>query len=258
MSQFDFRSGRATARLATLATSVLALSAAAAGVMLSSGEAKASAWVVNPSGTFAETTSYDSSDGTGVNGFDFDWSPVLGDKRIKLNSVTGMPLGDAMDHNSFQFDLTSNLTRPWHVDLDMAGNGSSGPGSLNYDIKVVTPTQSPCPNAPGFGGFCGPLFDTVHFNAPTNASATKTIRDTLNGTILATLTPGQMVTLPGSYSSLNVNIDWVGTTSDPIDGVGDEYSQVPAPLPILGAAAAFGSMRKMRKFSSHLKAFTTV
>jgi hypothetical protein len=41
-----------------------------------------------------------------------------------------------------------------------------------------------------------------------------------------------------------------------IDGIQNSYTQVPAPLPLLGAGAAFGSIRKLRKFSSQLKTFS--
>jgi hypothetical protein len=41
-----------------------------------------------------------------------------------------------------------------------------------------------------------------------------------------------------------------------IDGIQNSYTQVPAPLPLLGVGAAFGSIRKLRKFSSQLKTFS--
>jgi hypothetical protein len=41
-----------------------------------------------------------------------------------------------------------------------------------------------------------------------------------------------------------------------IDEVENSYTQVPAPLPLLGAGAVLGSIRKLRKFSSQLKTFS--
>jgi hypothetical protein len=42
-----------------------------------------------------------------------------------------------------------------------------------------------------------------------------------------------------------------------MDNISNDYAQdVPAPLPLLGAGAAFGSIRKLRKFSSQLKTFS--
>jgi hypothetical protein len=60
-----------------------------------------------------------------------------------------------------------------------------------------------------------------------------------------------------SGTSINVKDEWI---LDPATGtimsISNTYQQVPAPLPILGAGAAFGSIRKLRKFSSRLKTFS--
>ncbi|MFM7170531.1 MAG: hypothetical protein ACKOYH_06730, partial [Cyanobium sp.] len=37
---------------------------------------------------------------------------------------------------------------------------------------------------------------------------------------------------------------------------GGQTSSVPGPLPVLGIAAAFGSVRRMKKFSHHLKTYS--
>jgi hypothetical protein len=41
-----------------------------------------------------------------------------------------------------------------------------------------------------------------------------------------------------------------------LDAIQNNYTQVPAPLPLLGAGAVLGSIRKLRKFSSQLKTFS--
>jgi len=46
-----------------------------------------------------------------------------------------------------------------------------------------------------------------------------------------------------------------GSTAN-IDVIQNDYTQVPAPLPLLGAGAVLGSIRKLRKFSSQLKTFS--
>jgi hypothetical protein len=46
-----------------------------------------------------------------------------------------------------------------------------------------------------------------------------------------------------------------GSTAN-VDVIQNDYTQVPAPLPLLGVGAAFGSIRKLRKFSSQLKTFS--
>ena len=51
-----------------------------------------------------------------------------------------------------------------------------------------------------------------------------------------------------------------GASAPLLPGVANQYQdvelQVPAPLPILGVGAAFGSIRKLRKFSARLKTFS--
>jgi len=64
---------------------------------------------------------------------------------------------------------------------------------------------------------------------------------------------------PISGTFISVTDSWV---ADPATGtimaISNTFQQqeVPAPLPILGAGAAFGSIRKLRKFSSRLKTFS--
>jgi len=54
-----------------------------------------------------------------------------------------------------------------------------------------------------------------------------------------------------------VTDSWVITPNmGVIDSINNTYMQVPAPLPLLGVGAAFGSIRKLRKFSTRLKTFS--
>lgn len=48
---------------------------------------------------------------------------------------------------------------------------------------------------------------------------------------------------------------WTATSAG-VDNFANDYQQVPAPLPLLGVGAVFGSIRKLRKFSSQLKTFS--
>lgn len=43
-----------------------------------------------------------------------------------------------------------------------------------------------------------------------------------------------------------------------LNSVTNTFRQVPGPLPVLGAGLAFGSIHKLRKFSSELKVPTAV
>jgi hypothetical protein len=61
-------------------------------------------------------------------------------------------------------------------------------------------------------------------------------------------------------STIYVRDEWTipAGSNTTIDAIQNNYTQtdVPAPLPLLGVAAAFGSLRKLRKFSSQLKTFS--
>ena len=65
--------------------------------------------------------------------------------------------------------------------------------------------------------------------------------------------------MPISGTFINVTDSWdLDPNTGTIMAISNTYTQVPvpAPLPILGAGAAFGSIRKLRKFSSRLKTFS--
>jgi hypothetical protein len=76
--------------------------------------------------------------------------------------------------------------------------------------------------------------------------------------VLTSIDGGDMGPVPLSGTSIHVTDSWVITPGmGVIDSINNTYMQkVPAPLPILGAGAAFGSIRKLRKFSSRLKTFS--
>jgi hypothetical protein len=56
---------------------------------------------------------------------------------------------------------------------------------------------------------------------------------------------------------ITVTDSWVSNPdTGRISSISNVYTQVPAPLPLLGVGAVFGSIRKLRKFSSQLKTFS--
>jgi len=78
--------------------------------------------------------------------------------------------------------------------------------------------------------------------------------DPLNGSYSYNL---EMGPVPLSGTSIHVTDSWVITPNmGVIDSINNTYMQVPAPLPLLGVGAAFGSIRKLRKFSTRLKTFS--
>ena len=88
----------------------------------------------------------------------------------------------------------------------------------------------------------------------------KVVKDSSGAIILASLESidgGDMGPVPLSGTSIHVTDSWVITPNmGVIDSINNTYTQTPAPLPILGAGAAIGSIRKLRKFSSRLKTFS--
>ena len=70
--------------------------------------------------------------------------------------------------------------------------------------------------------------------------------------LLLTLKNGETKSISGNVSDIIVDITWPANQA--IADINDNYKQVPAPLPLLGAGAAFGMLRKMRQVSSLRKA----
>jgi hypothetical protein len=121
-------------------------------------------------------------------------------------------------------------------------------GSYSYDLAIIEPYKSQ-----GWT-FANVELDVDHSGI--GQEVTKTITGSTN-LILKSIDgmPDGPEALSGT--SINVKDEWI---LDPATGtvmsISNTYQQVPAPLPILGAGAAFGSIRKLRKFSSRLKTFS--
>ena len=118
-------------------------------------------------------------------------------------------------------------------------------GSYSYDLAITSPPLT----------FKDVELDVDHTG--TGQVVTKTI--------IGGGSPGPLVSvdgmpvgpLPLSGTSISVTDSWVANpATGTIMAISNTYTQTPAPLPILGAAAALGSLRKLRKFSSRLKTFS--
>ena len=127
-------------------------------------------------------------------------------------------------------------------------------GSYTYDLVIDTV------NHPGYY-FKDVELDVDH--AGTGQEVTKTITE--KGTISPILNTLKSVDglpdgpdiIPGKLTSITVTDSW---NLDPVNGrvesISNTFTQVPAPLPLLGVGAVFGSIRKLRSFSSQLKTFS--
>jgi hypothetical protein len=131
--------------------------------------------------------------------------------------------------------------------------GPPSTGSYSYDLAIT-----PAGIAAGWR-FQEVELDSEHVGSGTKA--TKVVKDALGTTIIASLESvnGMPDGLDGiSGTSIKVTDSWeINPATGTISSISNSYTQkVPAPLPILGAGAAIGSIRKLRKFSSRLKTFS--
>lgn len=255
MTQTKMGASRFRGRLfKSAATSALALSAVAGGVILSGGEAKAVVLC-----EFSDGNAYLNGAVVPASNTCPGATATVGDKFIK--GVAGPTAGTG----DVEFLQVGN---EYQVDVDFTPNfnniglapGVNAPGKsvFEYVIKVTDPHY---------------VFHIVGLSAAfglgNNASVQKEIFTNNNhkpGTLKAFLACG-----PGIDISCPVQVDisdhlltelYIRDTAHTGGQLIDNYqniyiqSRVPAPLPILGAAAAFGSVRKARKFSAHLKSFS--
>ena len=144
----------------------------------------------------------------------------------------------------------------WELDLDFSLDRSASlnpTGHLDYKIKITDPayvfqTASLSTLLSTDGDY------TVNKKFYTDASYTSEI----SAWALSNPTPANPDTKIIGSQEIFVRDSWnipSGSTAT-IDDIQNSYTQVPAPLPLLGVGAAFGSIRKLRKFSSQLKTFS--
>jgi hypothetical protein len=120
-------------------------------------------------------------------------------------------------------------------------------GSYKYDLEI-TPTAIAA----------GWVFETVELDvihSGMGQKVTKTITgdDNLK---LVSINGAPVGPVPLSGTSITVMDEWMLAPGGNIAAINNTFTQVPAPLPLLGVGAAFGSIRKLRKFSSQLKTFS--
>jgi hypothetical protein len=124
-------------------------------------------------------------------------------------------------------------------------------GSYSYDLEIIEPWKSQ-----GLT-FKDVELDTDH--AGSGQTVTKVVKDALGTTIATLVSVNGMPDGPDPLSGtfISVTDSWnLDPNTGTIMAISNTYTQTPAPLPILGAGVAFGSIRKLRKFSSRLKTFS--
>lgn len=179
------------------------------------------------------------------------------DKVLTLLGNTGLLAGDTI---SFTKQATA-----WELDLDFLLDRSatfSSAGSLDYRIDIVDPDYT----------FKLSQLSSLLSQVPAipvgDFAVTKKVYSTpFTGTPILTLTNNELPPDAGTLvasgviggRTIYVRDEWTipAGSSTILDAIQNNYTQeeVPAPLPLLGAGAAFGSIRRLRKFSSQLKTF---
>jgi hypothetical protein len=167
---------------------------------------------------------------------------IVGDKQLTLLEWDSIADGSTLD-----FEYQTPDAHPWHVDLDLNGNDIDG-GFLMYTVEITDPN----PDQIFASAFLGGLLQS------NNPDLNKQIfSDSTFTTKICDITIGPFVSQTCDISGKQI---WVKDTWQPGAGVerivNDYQQEVPAPLPLLGVAATFGSIRKLRKFSSQLKTFS--
>jgi hypothetical protein len=224
------KAARAIGRSLPLMVSGAALTAGA-GSLLMAGSAQA-AW--NPvTGGYSCTF----SNGVGCTVNQKTPGAVGGDKFLTLLNWSSISNGSDLE---FSYQSTDSTT-PWHADLDFNPDDSDG-GFLSYKIEATDG-----------------VFTRVNLisarDLPSGVTKTYGTRLLTDGftvdpsSVIDTLNISSNVSDSGSaYGSvLYVNDSWTGPGA--IDNISNEYaqSQVPGPVPVLGAAAAFGFSRRLRQ-----------
>lgn len=219
-------------------------------------------------GTVYDLTWHDTNDQFG--------NPRPTDKQIKfIKGPTGGAGNiewqwlDISGNNDWRIPPDPDSVDQWKVDVDFnpafnlpRPNGiGANPSVFEYIVKITEP-----------GYFFHDVTIGANFlNGDGDSTVTKDIwtaighdKDQLLGTLTCTgFANGGAVcddpfVVPLHLDKLYI-VDTATDGGRPIDNYTNTFRQrtkVPAPLPILGAAAAFGSIRKARKFSSYLKTFT--
>jgi hypothetical protein len=170
-------------------------------------------------------------------------TPIVEDKILTILNTTSIANGSNL---VFEYQLPDN--HPFHVDLDLAPNDTDG-GTLGYTLQVSGSSDTIISAFLGAIAPAGIVTKDIYSSAALYNNGTGGAGDLC-----------QLTTLGTQCDFSGVSQVWVRDTWAPtgagVDSISNDFAQVPAPLPLLGAGAVFGSIRKLRKFSSQLKTFS--
>jgi len=214
---------------------------------------------------------------TGPSGIGWVTTPVgapgnpplqLGDKLLNIVNYsfddwsTGS-LTKASGHFDFSWNDVDNnpggyLDDYWTVnttfDNPVTGDGANvATGTLNYTLSILGGNTFKDveldSNHQGAGGVVNKYINDPAFPMGNPASPA-------GSPLLVSINGAAVGPLPLGGTSVNVTDTYSVSNAGSLDSFDNTFTQTPAPLPILGVGAAFGSIRKLRKFSSRLKTFS--
>jgi hypothetical protein len=256
------KSGISSMRFKHLRKPVLIAGVLIGGASMVAGSAQAALFTSRCNFTAAQTECKGSS------GFGWSTLPLpapgnpplqLGDKLLNIINysfgdfdnagVATSPSGEFVFTYLDQNGAGPDPSDTWNVrtvfDTTVTGDALAGPatGFLNYTLQIVDP---------GFQ-FNNVTLDSAHIGVGT--SVFKTIAG-LSPTPYLTSINGATDSKPLGGTLVNVTDNYSVLAAGGLNAFNNGFTQTPAPLPILGVGAAFGSIRKLRKFSSRLKTFS--
>jgi hypothetical protein len=217
--------------LRSAAVSAFALSALAGGVVLSSGEAKACNAPLTANGQMDDCSFTDVINGQTI---------TFTDKITLMDP----PVSNGTGQSSVVLELTGVLYPNGQVQADIDYN--SGPLTGATDIVTYKLEKT---------GSVSPVwFDQASLSANIGFAGGSVLKQIYSDEAMTNLI-GQLSTTTGVFqtgpiSGMNSTIyvkDTITANADgTVDNVINDFRNVPGPLPILGAGAAFGFSRKLR------------
>jgi hypothetical protein len=129
--------------------------------------------------------------------------------------------------------------------------GPPDTGSYSYNLEIIEPYKA----KPWV--FNNVELDTLHTGSGTKANKVVEVVGSPDVTLesINGMPDGPKSIYGATY--LHVTDTWdIDPNTGTISSISNTFTQVPAPLPLLGVGAVFGSIRKLRKFSSQLKTFS--
>ena len=218
---------------------VAAALVASAGSLLSAGSAQAG--LINWSELFPTS-------GTGVcNGSTLDARCIVGDKSIS-NFQSNFTPATTPTNTTLTTLAFTEVNKVWDVNLLFLPQPvAAGPFNISYDLTINDPAYTF--EKVGLDSTCnlsalGPCTVTkeigIYDSFGTVTAAPSLTRVSTNGVpaLPAFFVPG--------VKKIRVTDTWLAPSGGSIDAISNNFTQVPGPLPLLGAGAAFAWSRKLR------------